>query len=49
MPAIEVQDLQKTFQTKRKTAGMRGSVRLLFKREYRIHVTHERIPVFSSG
>jgi len=34
MPAIEVQDLQKTFQTKRKTAGMRGSVRSLFKPEY---------------
>src|SRR4026208_1629096 len=34
MPAIEVTNLEKTFQTKRKTAGMRGSVRALFKPEY---------------
>src|SRR5512140_2334759 len=34
MPAIEVTDLQKTFQTKRKAAGMSGSVRSLFKPEY---------------
>jgi len=34
MPAIEVTNLQKTFQTKRKAAGMRGSVRSLFKPEY---------------
>src|SRR4026208_1682620 len=34
MPAIEVTNLEKTFQTKRKTAGMRGSVRSLFKPEY---------------
>ena len=27
MPAIEVTNLQKTFQTKRKTAGMGGSMR----------------------
>ena len=34
MPAIEVTDLQKTFQSKRKTAGIGGSVRSLFKPEY---------------
>lgn len=34
MPSIEVTNLQKTFQTKRKAAGMRGSVRALFKPEY---------------
>src|SRR5688500_16990928 len=34
MPAIEVTNLQKTFQTKRKAAGMRGSVRALFKPVY---------------
>ena len=34
MPAIEVKNLQKTFQTKRKTVGMRGSVKSLFKPEY---------------
>jgi len=34
MPAIEVKDLQKTFQTKRKAAGMSGSIRALFKPEY---------------
>src|SRR5688500_4400181 len=34
MPAIEVTDLQKTFQSKRKTAGISGSVRSLFKPEY---------------
>jgi len=34
MPAIEVTQLQKTFQTKRKAAGMRGSLRALFKPEY---------------
>ncbi len=34
MPAIEVTNLQKTFQTKRKAAGMRGSLRALFKPEY---------------
>lgn len=35
MPSIEVTNLQKTFQTKRKAAGMRGSVRALFKPRYR--------------
>src|SRR5574339_757561 len=34
MPAIEVTDLHKTFQTKRKAAGMSGSLRSLFKPEY---------------
>src|SRR5688500_3224736 len=34
MPAIDVTDLQKTFQSKRKTAGISGSVRSLFKPEY---------------
>ncbi|MDQ3004261.1 MAG: ATP-binding cassette domain-containing protein, partial [Chloroflexota bacterium] len=34
MPAIEVTNLEKTFQTKRKAAGMGGSVRALFKPEY---------------
>src|SRR5678809_903932 len=34
MPAIEVTNLQKTFQTKRKTVGMSGSMRSLFKPEY---------------
>jgi ABC-2 type transport system ATP-binding protein len=34
MPAIEVSNLQKTFQTKRKTAGMGGSVRALFKPQF---------------
>ncbi len=34
MPAIEVTNLQKTFQTKRKAAGMRGSVQALFKPQY---------------
>jgi len=34
MPAIEVTQLQKIFQTKRKAAGMRGSLRALFKPEY---------------
>jgi ABC-2 type transport system ATP-binding protein len=34
MPAIEVTDLRKTFQTKRKSAGMSGSVRALLRPEY---------------
>jgi ABC-2 type transport system ATP-binding protein len=34
MPAIEVIGLRKTFQTKRKAAGLRGSVRALFRPEY---------------
>ena len=34
MPAIEVNNLRKTFQTKRKTAGMGGSLRALFHPEY---------------
>ena len=34
MPSIEVANLQKTFQTKRKAAGMRGSLRALVKPEY---------------
>ncbi|HET6595917.1 MAG TPA: ATP-binding cassette domain-containing protein [Anaerolineales bacterium] len=34
MPAIEVKNLQKTFQTKRKAAGMSGSLRALFHPEY---------------
>src|SRR5689334_12182227 len=34
MPAIEVTNLQKIFQTKRKAAGMSGSMRSLFRPEY---------------
>jgi ABC-2 type transport system ATP-binding protein len=34
MSAIEVNNLQKTFQSKRKAAGMTGSMRALFKPEY---------------
>lgn len=34
MSSIEVANLQKTFQTKRKAAGMRGSLRALIKPEY---------------
>jgi ABC-2 type transport system ATP-binding protein len=34
MPSIEVTNLQKTFQTKRKAAGMGGSVRSLFQPQY---------------
>ena len=34
MPSIEVTNLQKTFQTKRKAAGLRGSVHALFKPRY---------------
>ena len=34
MPAIQVTDLRKTFQTKRKAAGMRGSMRALVRPEY---------------
>src|SRR5512140_2188827 len=34
MPAIEVTNLQKTFQSKRKAAGLNASVRALFKPEY---------------
>ncbi len=34
MSSIEVTNLQKTFQTKRKAAGMRGSLRALVKPEY---------------
>jgi len=34
MPSIEVNQLQKTFQTKRKAAGLRGSVRALIRPEY---------------
>jgi ABC-2 type transport system ATP-binding protein len=34
MTSIKVQNLQKTFQSKRKAAGLRGSVRSLFKPEY---------------
>jgi ABC-2 type transport system ATP-binding protein len=34
MPSIEVNQLQKTFQTKRKAAGLRGSMRALFKPQY---------------
>lgn len=34
MPAIEVSSLRKTFQTKRKAAGMSGSLRALFQPEY---------------
>jgi len=34
MPAIEVTDLRKTFRTKRKAAGMKGSLRALARPEY---------------
>ena len=34
MPAIVVEDLRKTFQSKRKAAGLGGSVRALFRPEY---------------
>jgi ABC-2 type transport system ATP-binding protein len=34
MPAIEVTNLQKTFQSKRKAAGLNASLRSLFKPEY---------------
>jgi ABC-2 type transport system ATP-binding protein len=34
MPSIEVSNLQKTFQTKRKAEGLGGSVRSLFKPQY---------------
>lgn len=34
MPAIQVSQLQKTFQTKRKAAGLRGSLKALFRPEY---------------
>jgi len=34
MPAIQVTDLQKTFQSKRKTAGLSGSLRALVRPEY---------------
>src|SRR6185369_17446091 len=34
MTSIKVQHLQKTFQSKRKAAGLRGSMRSLFKPEY---------------
>src|SRR5512147_3076681 len=34
MPAIEVTNLQKIFQSKRKAAGMSGSMRALFKPDY---------------
>ena len=34
MPAIEVTNLHKTFQTKRKAAGMAGSLRALYRPEY---------------
>ena len=34
MPAIQVTDLQKTFQSKRKAAGLRGSLRALVRQEY---------------
>jgi len=34
MPAIEVSQLQKTFQTKRKAAGLSGSMRALIRPEY---------------
>jgi ABC-2 type transport system ATP-binding protein len=34
MPAIDVSNLQKTFQTKRKAAGLSGSARALFKPQY---------------
>ncbi|MFO7585986.1 MAG: ATP-binding cassette domain-containing protein, partial [Anaerolineales bacterium] len=34
MPAITVTNLNKTFKSKRKTAGLGGSVRALFRPEY---------------
>ena len=34
MTSIEVANLQKTFQTKRKAAGLSGSIRSLFRPEY---------------
>jgi viologen exporter family transport system ATP-binding protein len=34
MPSIEVRQLQKTFQSKRKAAGLSGSMRALFRPEY---------------
>jgi ABC-2 type transport system ATP-binding protein len=34
MASIEVTSLQKTFQTKRKPAGLSGSIRALIKPEY---------------
>jgi ABC-2 type transport system ATP-binding protein len=34
MPSIEVNQLQKTFQSKRKAAGLGGSIRALFRPEY---------------
>jgi len=34
MTSIEVVNLQKTFQTKRKAAGLGGSMRALIKPEY---------------
>src|SRR5512136_805947 len=34
MPAIEVKNLTKTFVTKRKAAGMKASLRALFRPEY---------------
>ena len=34
MPSIEVNQLQKTFQSKRKAAGLAGSMRALFRPEY---------------
>jgi len=34
MPSIEVTNLQKTFQTKRKAEGLGGSVQSLFKPQY---------------
>jgi ABC-2 type transport system ATP-binding protein len=34
MPAIEIHDLRKTFQSKRKAAGLGGSVRALFNPQY---------------
>src|SRR3972149_4280588 len=36
MPAITVTNLQKTFQTKRKAAGLSGSMRALFRPEYKL-------------
>lgn len=34
MPSIKVHNLRKTFQTKRKAGGLRGSVRALFRPQY---------------
>jgi hypothetical protein len=34
MPIIQVKNLQKTFFTKRKAAGLRGSLRAVFKTEF---------------